>query len=158
MLKSWAGIISLAAMAGAGGLQAHADDAYVCDGGRLVYARPETLEKLKKTDPCIASYYRQNTVPVAVPALREPSITAGTVDAVASEKTPSIAPNGGNVNLKTAPVRPDLLPALKEKMPLAKRVKPPAAKPPQSASGTDYRNITIINAPQGQASIYRHER
>ncbi|MFX4412571.1 hypothetical protein ABTA43_20190, partial [Acinetobacter baumannii] len=36
---------------------ARADDAYVCDGGRLVYARPETLDKLKQTDPCIMQYY-----------------------------------------------------------------------------------------------------
>lgn len=34
------------------GTQARADDGYICDAGRLIDARPETLAKLNNTDPC----------------------------------------------------------------------------------------------------------
>lgn len=36
---------------------ARADEAYVCEGGRVVTVKPGTLEHLKATDDCIAQYY-----------------------------------------------------------------------------------------------------
>lgn len=36
---------------------ARADEAYVCEGGRVVTVKPGQLEELKKTDDCIAYYY-----------------------------------------------------------------------------------------------------
>lgn len=36
---------------------ARADEAYVCEGGRIVYVKMGQLERLKREDPCIAQYY-----------------------------------------------------------------------------------------------------
>lgn len=36
---------------------ARADEAYVCEGGRVVTVKPGQLEALKQTDDCIAHYY-----------------------------------------------------------------------------------------------------
>lgn len=36
---------------------AKADEAYVCEGGRIVYVKMGQLERLKREDSCIAGYY-----------------------------------------------------------------------------------------------------
>lgn len=36
---------------------AKADEAYVCEGGRIAYVKLGQLERMKREDPCIASYY-----------------------------------------------------------------------------------------------------
>lgn len=123
---------------------AQADDAYVCDGGRLVYARPETLEKLKQTDPCIAGYF--GLAPVR-PANTAPS--AATRPAPAPGEPGNDAARGG---------QPARSPALKPA--LAPALKPSVAKSraPEQAAGTDFRNVTIINASPGATPVFRHER
>ena len=34
-----------------------ADEAYVCEGGRVAYVRFGELEAMKRKDPCVAAYY-----------------------------------------------------------------------------------------------------
>jgi hypothetical protein len=119
--------------------QAKADDAYVCDDGRLVYAKPSTLEKLKATDPCIAKYFKTTPQPLAASA------------PLASQ------PAGPTAVGQPAPVAPRFKPSVGA--PPAKdaraTVKPKAI---EAAEGTDFRNVRVINAPAGQAEIYRHTR
>ncbi len=166
MTQSRATSVALIGLALAGVIPAHADDAYVCDGGRLVYARPETIEKLKETDPCVAAYWRPTAavpagIPAAIPApAREPIFTP-------------ILPPDGLAGPKAKPARqasrskpaPQAAPGAPS---VADRVSTPAAlhapelravRPaaPQAAIDTDFRNIRIINAGPG-TPIYRHDR
>jgi hypothetical protein len=120
---------------------ARADDAYVCDGGRLVYARPETLEKLKATDPCIAGYYAAVQQPPSVDAaIPAPIPGTAVLPPVASKSRPKDKPQV--VQPRSAPATRDasLKPAI-----------------PETATGTDYRNVRVINAPDG-GTVYRHDR
>ena len=61
-------IVAAAALAaGAMAESARADEAYVCDAGRIVYVKPGELEMKKLQDPCIAKYFENTstTKPVA---------------------------------------------------------------------------------------------
>jgi hypothetical protein len=67
-------IAALALAAGAWAEAARADEAYICDAGRVVYVKPGELEIKKLQDPCIAKYF-EGTPTVA---------KSGTVSSVAS--------------------------------------------------------------------------
>lgn len=133
---------------------ATADDAYVCDGGRLVYARPETLEKLKKTDPCIQKYYQDvpaslAAVPIPEPVLAEraePSIA--TAPPVSAPSRNQQGQSGNSVMLKGSKDT--------KRAPADSKDKEARAKRPEQAPGTDFRNVQVINSPD--SAIYRHER
>jgi hypothetical protein len=116
-----------------------ADDAYVCDGGRLVYARPETLEKLKQSDPCIAGYFKFQSAPVAAAPQ-----TPGAAD-------PTVSPQGIVKDLPKAKL-------LQGKSADAGSTSPQRATPPEATAGTDFRNVRVINAPSDSPSIYLHVR
>ena len=53
-------VAAVALAAGAMAEFARADEAYVCDAGRIVYVKPGELEMKKLQDPCIAKYF-ENT-------------------------------------------------------------------------------------------------
>ena len=108
-----------------------ADDAYVCDGGRLVYARPETLDKLKQTDPCIAGYFKFSATPVQ-------AAPTGPAELVAPQSAP------GALKPRPTPGKS-----------AAARVVAPKA--PAAAAGTDYRNVRVINAERSDG-VFRHGR
>jgi hypothetical protein len=157
MLKYLPWIAALGISTGLTTNAARADDAYVCDGGRLVYARPETLEKLKQTDPCVQAFYRTTpaapvSAPVAAPAPQvapasSPVIPA-TPSVTAKNKVPSAKPaplkGTRDAALKTSPARP-----------VSPKSVPP--KPVESAAGTDFRNVRIINSPTGP-EFFHHDR
>ena len=111
---------------------AFADDAYVCDGGRIAYARPETLEKLKQTDPCVQGYFRFQPAPAAPAqaAPDAPAVSQGTVRVPDKAKPP-----GRSASADTGPDR----------------------APPQATAGTDFRNVRVINA-QGSDAVFYHAR
>ncbi len=153
MLKYLPWITALGIATGLTTNAAHADDAYVCDGGRLVYARPETLEKLKQTDPCIQAFFRATpTAPVAAVAPQpDPAfspVTPSAPSATAKNKAPTAKPaplkGSRDAAMKPAPAKPET-------------PKPVAAKPVEAAPGTDFRNVRIINAPDGP-EFFRHDR
>jgi hypothetical protein len=54
-------IATIALVGGALVEQTRADEVYLCDGGRLVYVKFGELEKLKRTDACIAGYFSGKT-------------------------------------------------------------------------------------------------
>jgi hypothetical protein len=118
---------------------ARADDAYICDDGRLVYAKPATLEKLKATDPCIAKYFNVTPPPLAQTAPVAGLPTGSKAGALPAPPAPRFKPSVG------APPAKD-----------ARIMEQPKAL--EAAQGTDFRNVRVINAPAGQAEIYRHTR
>ena len=132
-----------------------ADDAYVCDGGRLVYARPETLEKLKATDPCVAQYHNPAGTVIAPVMVQRPAA------AIALPSTTPLpkAAKGPASPYRDAARTPEafkplmLKPALVA-TPKAAPVKP---KPAEATAGTDFRNVRVINTQDG-AHLYRHDR
>ena len=114
-----------------------ADDAYVCDGGRLVYARPETLEKLKQSDPCIAGYFKFQSAPVAAPPIG-PSPTVPTQGIVKDlPKAKALLGKSADAGANELPRLPTL---------------------PEAMIGTDFRNVRVINAPSDSPSVYLHLR
>ncbi len=154
MLKYLPWITALGIATGLTTHAAHADDAYVCDGGRLVYARPETLEKLKQTDPCIQAFYR--VTPAAPPAAAAAPQAAPASSAIASP-APSVTAKNKAPSAKPAPLKGTRDAALKPAPSKSESAKPVAAKPVEPAAGTDFRNVRIINAPDGP-EFFRHDR
>ena len=63
-------VAALALGAGAWVESARADEAYICDAGRVVYVKPGELEIKKLQDPCIAKYFENS-----------PKVTRSTADA-----------------------------------------------------------------------------
>lgn len=132
---------------------ARADDAYVCDEGRLVYARPETLEKLKQTDPCIAGYYGidlgkskvvANAAKPAPAFLKAPTATPSEA---ASANQRASANRAGRHAPAAAPAPP--VSALKSTI---------STSPTQPAPNTNFRDVRVLNAAPGSATTFHHAR
>lgn len=124
-----------------------ADEAYLCDGGRIVYVPWGKLEEMKRTDACIARYYGVEIA--AVP----PTTSAPTLPAPATSAASPATPSGQPLRLETLPDAED--PARTARTPGHPR-RP--LGPPRAAEGTDYRNVPIINAADASAAVFRHER
>lgn len=153
-----------------------ADEAYVCEGGRVAYVRFGELEAMKRKDPCIAAYYGAgagagaddeaagsepgDSEPVRDDAAEAPGAlsvvrTAGTSGSVAAR------PNAGPV-LKVQPrlvapqrqIGPRLVAASGPTGGVAQR----AVAPPVAHPETDFRNVRVINAPRGENAVFRHVR
>jgi hypothetical protein len=84
-------------------VMARADDGYICDGGRLVYALPETREKFQHADPCAGFLSAANKpAPVSAPVSRPAGPTArqlgqvprGTIHPLVNEKRPMKSATG----------------------------------------------------------------
>lgn len=134
---------------------ARADDAYICDGGRLVYARPETIEKLKQSDPCIQGYYG------AIGAASASAAAATNLAPAAPPKVPGIlvpAPDQSARNQPPSVRQPALKGGTRDAALPAKRPKTAQAKTPEAAPGTDFRNVRVINAPAAGGAVYVHDR
>lgn len=54
-----------------------AEQAFLCEGGRIVYARGAEVETLKLTDPCVAGYFGLKVEPGADRAAAPPKASAG---------------------------------------------------------------------------------
>lgn len=141
---------------------ANADEAYVCDQGRIVYVKPGQLEHLKRTDPCIAGYYG---LTVGEGAGAAPTVKAATSSELVEElvlgaekglKLERDAMNAGTpASLATPDGRDKPQPAA---FVVKKPAAPAAAKPVLKAAPADFRNVVIINAAPGAATVYRHEK
>jgi hypothetical protein len=141
-----------------------ADDAYVCDGGRLFYAHPQTLAKLKaaNVDPCNG----RALDPARPQALQTPARTNPPAPRPAtSPMTPgSRPPSDANAPLYSAPppVAPRFRDATNEQPASTSRAARPEAvssKPvPVASEHTNFRTVPILNAAPGQPAVYRHTR
>jgi hypothetical protein len=125
-----------------GSVTANAAEAFVCDKDRVVYVEPGQLEELKRTDPCIASYFGitlQTTAPIA-----------------------PIVPNSGAtppLELKTLTESASadrFVPGQNYLRRVASLEGPRAPRSaPTAAPGTDFRNVKIINSSDGDG-WFRH--
>lgn len=132
-----------------------AADAYVCDGGRLVYARPETLERLKQTDPCIASYHGIDLAKKAPPAGPAVVRTAAAAPLVVDKRPLSQASAApGLVRQPAERSAPDA--RLYTAMGPQATAKP--RRPAQASPGTDFRTVRILNAGPGSPQTFHHAR
>lgn len=119
---------------------AQADEAYVCEGGRVVYVRFGELETMKRRDPCIAAYHSGRDGPGHGPASAEAALVVLTGAASASTASP---PRGASSAIATGTVG---------------RGASRTSAPPVAHPDTDFRNIRILNAAPGESQVYRHLR
>lgn len=137
-----------------------AAEAYLCEAGRVVYVELGDLERMKRTDACIAGYYGL-TVEGAAPSV--PPAAAGERSASATEiaapQQAASAKPGSPSTFAARSATPGRRPAgLKDTsvrtidMTRASRGAAPVAAPE-----TDYRNVRVINASTGDGQWFRHD-
>jgi hypothetical protein len=128
-----------------------ADEAYLCDGGRIVKVPFGKLEELKRTDACIAAYYGLKVVPATRLETGTISPPATVVSATTTQQTAITLPLAGprsGPNLSVAP------------LPKPAPVRQASTEKPivRAAAGTDYRNVVLLNPAPGDPAIFRHDR
>ncbi len=147
------GLFILGFLAATGVEAVRADEAYLCEDGRIVKVPLGKLEEMKRTDACIAAYYgltpdaapqRIETGTIAPPPA--PAATAPAQQAAVPSPAPGPRPGASPAPRTTA-----------RKAPLPVRASEPPA-PPRAAAGTDYRNVVLLNAGPGEPVTFRHER
>lgn len=136
-MSIWRGaaIAALALAAGAWAERAHADEAYVCEAGRVAYVKPGELEEKKRTDPCVARYF----------------------DDIPSVKRASSAARPATDQKAATPVAEEPLPVQKVSTaaPAAKTV-PVRISTAEDAAGSTFRKVRIINAAPGEEAWFHH--
>lgn len=124
---------------------ARADEAFLCGPDTVVYVKPEDLEHKKRTDPCIARYFGLTVESAPLP--RESMQPAG---------------HGPTATAKSKPA--EIAFKSLQAPETAERVSPPALersaalRSPVAASGTDYRNVKVINASSPADQWFKHTR
>lgn len=169
-----AAALPLAALWAAAPLRA--DEAYVCDGGRIVYVRFGEIEAMKRKDPCVAAYYGRAIEPAAVePAAEAVPLRASQAAHEAPPVAPPLGPAGvvliagdntrtaGAPVLKSAPrlvskPRPVVSSRVAASGTVGRVVERAPAALPTAHPDTDFRNVRLINAQPGQSEIYQHLR
>lgn len=154
-----------------------AAEAYLCAGGRIVYVEFADLERMKRTDACVAGYYGLTVEPAAVAAptttpaaaLASPSTPPAVLDAAApaagSARRPSPADYAAR---RVAPGRPAARSVRTIAMirkaggvPAASgagaTVAAPALATPVPTPGTDFRNVRVINASASGEQWFHHD-
>ena len=141
-----AGLIALLAA------PARADEAYVCDAGRIVYVKPGELEALKRTDTCIAGYYGLTVAAPAKPDTGKPESAKK-----ATAKTPAVSPVPPGGAAKGLQIEREARAAAAKYTPVAVAVSKPMATP-VAAAPSDFRNVFILNASPGAERVFRHDK
>lgn len=122
-----------------------AAEAYVCGPDKLVYVAVEDLERMKRTNACIAAYYGLKIEP------QSPIVTTAKADQQVI---------GQAVNTSTAPLH--LKPVVQDDTQRVRRAEMDSVaqlpRSPIPSPDTDYRNVRIINAASANQSWYRHQR
>ena len=122
---------------------AHADEAYVCEAGRVVYVKPGELEAMKQSDACIASYYGITLAPNAVAPV------AGPVKSPQLELKKLDGPEQQANSGKPAMTRIAYASGTAE---IHHRAAPVAA------ADTDFRNVRLINGGAESGGWFRHNQ
>lgn len=109
-------VLSIAAFALTAGAiveRAKAEQAFLCDGGRIVYARGAVaLERLKASDPCVAGYFGQSPLrgsgraETGTPALRRETNSGPAPVASAARPKPMPEVSSEPVTVRVLNARP----------------------------------------------------
>jgi hypothetical protein len=145
------GLFILGFLAATGVEAVRADEAYLCDGGRIVKVPFGKLEEKKRTDACIAGYYRLKVVSA-------PPLETGTIGPAATVASAPITQQTAiTVPLDGLRSEPNLSVA---SPPKPAPVRQASAEKPivRAAAGTDYRNVVLLNPAPGDPTVFRHER
>lgn len=144
-----------------------ADEAYVCEGGRVIYVKFGELDVLKRTDPCIAAYYRldlkEPKSPMAEPENDGARPTEARSPASAESAVVKTAGNGQR-QVDRAPVsapalaKPAQQAASQPSGTVGRIVDRAPPTPPVAHPETDFRNVRVLNAQPGDSALYRHLR
>lgn len=143
------GLFALGFLAATGIEAVRADEAYLCEGGRIVKVAPGQLEDLKRTDACIAAYHGLTIE--AAPRNRDSRLETGALAPPTANPASVARPAPASAAKRTARA-PAAAPAMREPAPA------PRAAPPRATDGTDYRNVVLLNAAPGSNAVFRHER
>jgi hypothetical protein len=136
------GLFALGFLTATGVEAVRADEAYLCEDGRIVKVAPGKLEDLKRTDACIAAYYGLKIDAAA--RKREPRLETGAIAPPAANPASQARPAPA---ARQAPHAAAMTPAVKQPAPA-----------PRASTGTDYRNVVLLNAGPGSPAVFRHER
>jgi hypothetical protein len=166
----FAAALALPVLVTVGAISARADEAYVCDGGRIVTVRVGELEAMKRKDPCIAAYYGIK----ADASSASPSMSAPAPAPVAFVEPPLPARRPSPVMPASAALPQQAAPhpvaysgdvvTVPRVVPVAFRYAAPRRagniETPQAAAAApvDFRNIPIINAVPGEPAVFHHAR
>jgi hypothetical protein len=152
------GIFVLGFLAAIGVEAVRADDAYLCDDGRIVKVAPSQLEEMKRTNACVAAYHGltiDSARPLETGALAPaPAANARTTEPLTSPVRP--APVAARAQPAAEPALSLVKPITAKSLPRGLPKEPQAA--PRAAAGTDFRNVVLLNAGPGAPAIFRHER
>lgn len=135
-----------------------AEEVYLCDGGRLVRVKPGELEALKQSDACIAKYYGLEisapapVAPTPIPVTRWPP--PALKGSAASTEDSAPAGQGG----RSAEERIGGWQRIAEAAAAPKVPRKTALPEKVSIPGDGYRDVKIINADNGEAAVYHHNR
>lgn len=145
-------LLAIVALSGVG----HAEELYLCDGGRLVRVEPGTLEDLKRTDPCIARYFGLEVSAAAAspttPTAAEPAdaATPPTLKGSAAPDEAAGAAAGDEARIGGWQRIANLT--------THRKAQGHAVPDRVSVPGEGYRSVNILNAETGSSSTYRHTR
>ena len=130
-----------------------ADEAYICEGGRIQYVKPDDLPGKKLTDPCIAGYYGLLPMPPAnLKALNE-------VKAAPAPAAPAAVVERAVASIQK-PIAKSAKPAAPVLKKLQERLQPEHDGVSRTASiaapTADFRNVHVLNAVTGENQWFRH--
>lgn len=172
-----AGVVVAAMLALA--MPALADEAYVCEDGRIVSVRFGELERLARTDPCIARHLaRRSGAFSAHPAAGDPAspailaTAAANVDVPLPGRKPAISTASRETDDAPRHAATEIIvhheaPPASEAEMLRPRVEPITFRRPRDRfysneelpnGPVDFRHVPIINAAPGTPEIFFHTR
>ncbi len=131
------------------GRQARAEEAYVCEDGRVVQVRTGELDRLKRTDPCIAAYYKMNVEPAATPPATPIALRGAKVSGLGGAITQAAA--SAPVQMASVDRSPPPPPARNPKL---ESVAVPAAEAPPVRIAA---RAEIITSPRVEQIVFRHQ-
>jgi hypothetical protein len=136
------GLFLLGFLAATGVEAVRAEEAFLCDGGRIVKVSPGQLEDLRRTDACVAAFHglKIKTAPRLETGAIAPDPAS---EMVAQPPAARVEPNrAGPQSGAGAAVEHHAV----------------IAVPTRPLAGTDYRNVVLLNAAPGQPGVFRHDR
>ncbi len=157
--------------AGLAAAPATAEETFICDDGRVLTLRPDQIEALIQTDPCIAKYYGR---PIPAAPAPQPATQPAPYQPQPLEQpgAPQAQPA-----FDTSPPAEEPPPAVPVDVPIPQRkpaeiakklrslqvdpTAPAAERQPVAVADvpSDFRNVLIINAGKaGSPEFYKHTR